>query len=149
MYVLLRIQRPYMHPGTAGTFGSIERLIGPQQEGIKVSNVCCEGSNPNTHRDLQRQPRGLNEWSLYGKSNPLGNGGGFSVREVLTAAEAVVGRPIPFTVGPRRAGDPPVLVARSTRAADVLGWRPARPSLQEMVGSAWEWRRTHPGGYPD
>ena len=79
----------------------------------------------------------------------LGNGGGFSVREVLAAAETVVERPIPFTVGPRRAGDPPVLVARSTRAAEVLGWQPARPSLEEMVGSAWTWRRAHPAGYPD
>jgi UDP-glucose 4-epimerase len=79
----------------------------------------------------------------------LGNGGGFSVRQVLDAAEAVVRRSIPFTVGPRRAGDPPVLVARSTRAEEVLGWRPARPSLEEMVGSAWAWRQAHPGGYPD
>ena len=77
----------------------------------------------------------------------LGNGGGFSIREVIAAAEAVVGRPIPFTVGPRRAGDPPVLVARSTRAADLLGWRPARPGLDEMVGTAWAWRRAHEGGY--
>jgi UDP-glucose 4-epimerase len=79
----------------------------------------------------------------------LGNGGGFSIREVIAAAEAVVGRPIPFTVGSRRAGDPPILVARSTRAADLLGWRPARPSLEEMVGSARAWRLAHPGGYPD
>ncbi len=79
----------------------------------------------------------------------LGNGGGFSNREVIAAAEAVVGRAIPFTVGPRRTGDPPVLVARSTRAEEVLGWRPARPGLDEMVGSAWAWRRAHPGGYPD
>ena len=79
----------------------------------------------------------------------LGNGGGFSIREVLAAAEAAVGRPIPFTVGPRRAGDPPVLVARATRAAEILGWRPTRPTLAEMVGSAWAWRRSHPGGYPD
>ena len=57
----------------------------------------------------------------------LGNGGGFSVREVLAAAEAVVGRPIPSTVGPRRPGDPPVLVARADRAAEILDWRPARP----------------------
>jgi UDP-glucose 4-epimerase len=77
----------------------------------------------------------------------LGNGDGFSVREVLDAAESVAGRPIPYAVGPRRAGDPPVLVARSSRAADVLGWRPARPSLEEMVGSAWAWRQAHPGGY--
>ncbi len=79
----------------------------------------------------------------------LGNGGGFSIREVIAAAESEVGHAIPFTVGPRRAGDPPVLVAQSERAADVLGWRPARPSLEEMVGSAWTWRRAHPGGYGD
>jgi UDP-glucose 4-epimerase len=79
----------------------------------------------------------------------LGNGGGFSNREVIAAAEAVVGRPIQFTFGPRRVGDPPVLVALATRAAEVLGWRPARPSLEEMVGSAWAWRRAHPAGYPD
>jgi UDP-glucose 4-epimerase len=79
----------------------------------------------------------------------LGNGGGFSVREVLAAAEAAVGSPIPFTVGARRAGDPPVLVARSTRAAEVLGWRPTHPTLEEMVGSAWAWRRSNPDGYPD
>jgi UDP-glucose 4-epimerase len=68
---------------------------------------------------------------------------------VIAAAESVVGRAIPFTVGPRRAGDPPVLVARSTHAVDILGWRPARPTLEAMVGSAWAWRRSHPGGYPD
>jgi UDP-glucose 4-epimerase len=79
----------------------------------------------------------------------LGNGGGFSVREVLTAAGQVVGTAIPFTVGPRRGGDPPVLVARATRAAEVLGWRPAQPSLEEIVGSAWAWRMAHPGGYQD
>ncbi len=79
----------------------------------------------------------------------LGNGGGFSVREVLAAAELVVGPPIRYEIGPRRAGDPPVLVARSTRAAEVLGWRPARPSLEEMVRSAWVWRQANPGGYGD
>ena len=73
----------------------------------------------------------------------LGNGDGFSVREVIAAAESVVGAPIPFAVGPRRVGDPPVLVARATRAAEVLGWRPAHPTLESMVGSAWAWRRTH------
>ena len=79
----------------------------------------------------------------------LGNGGGFSVREVLAAAEAVVGRPIPYAAGPRRPGDPPVLVASAARAAEILGWQPARPSLEGMVGSAWAWRRAHPDGYPD
>jgi UDP-glucose 4-epimerase len=77
----------------------------------------------------------------------LGNGDGFSVREVLTTAETVTGRSIPVTIGARRAGDPPVLVARATRAAELLGWRPARPSLEEMVGSAWAWRQANPRGY--
>ena len=79
----------------------------------------------------------------------LGNGGGFSNREVIAAAEAVVGAAIPVTIGARRAGDPPVLVASADRAAAILGWRPLRPTLEEMVGSAWAWRQANPGGYPD
>lgn len=79
----------------------------------------------------------------------LGSGGGFSVREVLAAAERVVGRPVPHSVGPRRAGDPPVLVAAIDRAAEVLGWRPVRSTLDEMIGSAWAWRQAHPAGYED
>jgi UDP-glucose 4-epimerase len=79
----------------------------------------------------------------------LGNGGGFSILEVIAATESVVGRPIPTVIGPRRAGDPPVLVASSERAAEVLGWRPAQTSLEAMVGSAWSWRRAHPDGYGD
>jgi UDP-glucose 4-epimerase len=79
----------------------------------------------------------------------LGNGGGFSVREVLASAEAVIGRPIPHAIGPRRPGDPSVLVADAARAAEILGWRAARPSLAEMIGSSWAWRRAHPDGYRD
>jgi UDP-glucose 4-epimerase len=79
----------------------------------------------------------------------LGNGDGFSNLEVIAAAEQVVGRPIEYDVGPRRPGDPPVLVASSARAEDVLGWRPTRPELSEMVGSAWAWRRRHADGYAD
>lgn len=78
----------------------------------------------------------------------LGSGGGFSVREVLAATEKVVGRPIAHTIGPRRPGDPPILVASTARAESVLGWRPRRSSLEEMIGSAWEWRQRHPAGYP-
>jgi UDP-glucose 4-epimerase len=79
----------------------------------------------------------------------LGSGGGFSIREVIAAAATAVGHDIPFSVGARRAGDPPVLVAQSTRATQILGWRAARPTLGEMIGSAWAWRRAHPDGYPD
>jgi UDP-glucose 4-epimerase len=79
----------------------------------------------------------------------LGTSAGFSVREVLAAAADVVGAPIPHTVGLRRAGDPPVLVASNERAREVLGWTPRRSTLPEMIGSAWAWRRAHPDGYGD
>jgi UDP-glucose 4-epimerase len=77
----------------------------------------------------------------------LGNGGGFSVREVLAAVEEATGRPVPHRIGPRRAGDPPVLVADASRARAVLGWEPAHSHLVEIVTSAWAWRRAHRGGY--
>ena len=77
----------------------------------------------------------------------LGNGGGFSVREVLSAAETVVGRPIQHTIGERRAGDPPVLVADAGRAAEILGWRAQHRDIVEIVASAWAWRQAHPDGY--
>ncbi|HET9757234.1 MAG TPA: UDP-glucose 4-epimerase GalE [Candidatus Limnocylindrales bacterium] len=79
----------------------------------------------------------------------LGNGGGATNLEVIAAAEAVVGRPIDYEVGPRRPGDPPVLVASAERASAVLGWTARRPDLEDMVGSAWAWRRRHPDGYAD
>ncbi len=79
----------------------------------------------------------------------LGSGGGFSVREVLAATAGVVGRPVPHAIGERRPGDPPVLVAATDRAREVLGWLPARSTLDEMIGSAWDWRQRHAGGYPD
>lgn len=79
----------------------------------------------------------------------LGTSSGFSVRDVLREAEAIVGRPIPHVVGPRRAGDPPVLVASNARAREVLGWTPRRSNLAEMIGSAWAWRQAHPAGYGD
>ena len=69
----------------------------------------------------------------------LGNGGGFSVREVIDVAGRVTGRTIPVQMGPRRAGDPARLVASCARAAAELGWRPARPGLSEIVESAWRW----------
>jgi UDP-glucose 4-epimerase len=79
----------------------------------------------------------------------LGGGRGYSVREVLAAVERAVGHPIAQRVGPRRPGDPAVLVAASERARKVLGWTPSRSSLDEMIGSAWAWRQRHPQGYPD
>lgn len=69
----------------------------------------------------------------------LGNGRGFSVREVIAAAEAASGRTVAFDIAPRRAGDPAVLVAASDRARDVLGWSPRHADLAEIIDSAWRW----------
>jgi len=74
----------------------------------------------------------------------LGSETGFSVLEVIAAAERVIGRPIGAELGPRRAGDPPILVAANRLAREVLGWTPRLGSLDEMIGSAWAWRRSQP-----
>jgi UDP-glucose 4-epimerase len=71
----------------------------------------------------------------------LGNGRGFSVREVIEAARAVTGRDIPYELAPRRPGDPAVLVASSVRARSELGWHPASPALATIIESAWRWHR--------
>ncbi len=77
----------------------------------------------------------------------LGNGEGYSVREVIAACERVCGGTIPTVTKPRRPGDPPRLVASAQKAATELGWRPRFPTLDEMVSTAWEWHRSHPLGY--
>jgi UDP-glucose 4-epimerase len=77
----------------------------------------------------------------------LGTGRGHSVREVLDACRRATGHPIPEQLGPRRAGDPPVLVADSRRAQRELAWRPQYEDLDSIVATAWNWHRTHPQGY--
>jgi UDP-glucose 4-epimerase len=79
----------------------------------------------------------------------LGSGTGFSNREIVTAAEKVVGHPIAVKMGERRAGDPAVLVAGAQRANEVLGWHPGHGTVEEIIESAWKWRRAHPNGYAD
>ena len=74
----------------------------------------------------------------------LGNGQGFSVREVIAAAQAVSGRTIPFSIEPRRAGDPAVLVAASDKARAELGWAPAYDRLEPILETALRWHRDQP-----
>jgi len=76
----------------------------------------------------------------------LGCGDGFTVKEVIDAARRVTGKDIPVEVGPRRAGDPAVLVASSEKIKHALGWSPKRDSLDVIVGSAWQWERTFLSG---
>jgi len=79
----------------------------------------------------------------------VGSGTGASVREVLAAVGRVGGQPVPHTVGPRRAGDPTILVAASDRLRAETGWAPRLGSLEDIVRTAWAWREAHPGGYGD
>jgi UDP-glucose 4-epimerase len=77
----------------------------------------------------------------------LGTGNGYSVRQVIDACRHVTGHPIPEQIGPRRAGDPPVLIADSRRAREVLGWQPQYRDIAQIVATAWNWHRSHPQGY--
>lgn len=77
----------------------------------------------------------------------LGNGRGFSVRQVVEVARKVTGHALPAKDAPRRPGDPAVLVASSEKIRRELGWQPHYPELEQIVASAWEWRRRHPNGY--
>ncbi len=79
----------------------------------------------------------------------LGNGNGYSVKEVIDAAREVTGHPIRARLEPRRPGDPPRLVASAARAKEVLGWRPQQPGLRAILEDAWAWHRAHPEGYAD
>ncbi len=84
-----------------------------------------------------------------GESNVfnLGNGVGFTVKEVIDVARRVTGHPIPAEISPRRAGDPAQLVASSEKAKSVLGWKPQYDSLETIVDSAWKWHKAHPNGF--
>ena len=77
----------------------------------------------------------------------LGSSHGFSVNEMISAARSVTGKEIPVKIGPRRAGDPGILVASTDKAKRVLGWNPANTSVEKIIEDAWRWHSTHPAGY--
>ena len=79
----------------------------------------------------------------------LGNGDGYSVREVIETCEKITGKNIPTVEKPRRPGDPPKLVASAAKAINELGWKPQFPKLEDIVATAWAWHVKHPTGYPD
>ena len=79
----------------------------------------------------------------------LGNGVGFTVREVVETARKVTGDPIKAVISPRRAGDPARLIASSEKAKRVLGWKPEHADLEEIIATAWNWHRNHPHGYAE
>jgi UDP-glucose 4-epimerase len=79
----------------------------------------------------------------------LGNGHGFSVREVIDTVRRVTSHPVPAREIEPRPGDPPILVASPAKIKRELGWSARLPALETIVRSAWEWRRAHPDGYGD
>jgi UDP-glucose 4-epimerase len=86
-----------------------------------------------------------NDWGVFN----LGTTNGSSVQEIIRAVEGVTDRSLPVVVGPRRHGDPPKLIASAERARNLLGWNPTRSTVEQMVGSAWDWMERNPDGYID
>ncbi|KEI97220.1 UDP-glucose 4-epimerase [Clostridium botulinum A2B7 92] len=77
----------------------------------------------------------------------LGNGEGFSVKEVIDICRKVTGHAIPSEIAARRSGDPAILIASSEKIIKELGWNPKKASLESIIDSAWKWHRSHPDGY--
>jgi UDP-glucose 4-epimerase len=94
---------------------------------------------------LEALEQGLLDWRIYN----LGNGQGYSNKEVVAAARQVTGHPLPAVMAARRPGDAPILVASSERIRRELGWQPTVPELERIIASAWEWHCSHPRGYDD
>jgi UDP-glucose 4-epimerase len=116
----------------------------PTPDGTCVRDYIHVADLADAHiRALERLDH-LSEWVFN-----LGNGAGYSVMEVVGAVGRVTGRPVPVRDAPRRPGDPARLVASSDRARDLLGWAPARPGIDAIVGDAWAWMQRHPRGYGD
>lgn len=84
---------------------------------------------------------------LSGETYNLGNGDGYSVKEVIEVARSVTGKPIPSKIVKRRLGDPAVLISSSQKAIKELGWKPQFPELHTIIDTAWKWHKNHPYGY--
>jgi len=117
----------------------------PTKDGTCVRDYIHVADLANAHWLALRRLREAGEGGVYN----LGNGSGFSVKEVIEVARQVTGHPIPSVVAPRRPGDPAVLIASSEKAERELGWKRRYADLATMIESAWNWHRNHPNGYTD
>jgi UDP-glucose 4-epimerase len=121
----------------------------PTPDGTCIRDYIHVGDLAEAHllglRWVEREARRLREGGGPAQATPgvfnLGNGKGYSVREVIQAAEAVTGRAVPTRVAPRRAGDPPVLLAAAEAAQRQLGWQPRYPELEVILAHAWAWHQ--------
>ena len=135
---------PLVLRAAAGTRESVQ-VFGtdyPTRDGTAVRDYIHVEDLGRAHL-LALEAAGPGEHRVYN----LGNGAGFSVREVVEAARAVTGHSITAVEAPRRAGDPAVLVASSDRIRSELGWKPEKPELEAMISDAWDWMQAHPNGY--
>lgn len=115
----------------------------PTEDGTCIRDYVHVMDLANAHRLALNYLRTHNRSDVFN----LGNGTGFSVKQVIDTARKVTDHPIPAKVSPRRAGDPAVLVASADKAKRLLNWQPRCPELETIIASAWNWHRRHPRGY--
>ncbi|CAJ1001515.1 UDP-glucose 4-epimerase [Brevibacillus aydinogluensis] len=115
----------------------------PTEDGTCIRDYVHVMDLANAHRLALNYLRTHNRSDVFN----LGNGTGFSVKQVIDTARKVTGHSIPAKVSPRRAGDPAVLVASADKAKRLLNWQPRCPELETIIASAWNWHRRHPHGY--
>lgn len=116
---------------------------GKEKDGTCVRDYIHVNDLAQAHILAMKYLRDGNDSNIFN----LGNGVGFTVKEVVETARKVTGHPIPAKEEPRRSGDPSMLIASSAKAKEVLGWNPQYADLETIIGTAWKWHKSHPNGY--
>lgn len=116
---------------------------GKEKDGTCVRDYIHVNDLAQAHILAMKYLRDGNDSNIFN----LGNGVGFTVKEVVETARKVTGHSIPAKEEPRRAGDPSMLIASSAKAKEVLGWNPQYADLETIIDTAWNWHKSHPNGY--
>lgn len=116
---------------------------GKEKDGTCVRDYIHVNDLAQAHILAMKYLRDGNDSNIFN----LGNGVGFTVKEVVETARKVTEHPIPAKEEPRRAGDPSMLIASSAKAREVLGWNPQYADLETIIDTAWNWHKSHPNGY--
>ncbi len=116
---------------------------GKEKDGTCVRDYIHVNDLAQAHILAMKYLRDGNDSNIFN----LGNGVGFTVKEVVETARKVTGHPISAKEEPRRAGDPSMLIASSAKAKEVLGWNPQYADLETIIDTAWNWHKSHPNGY--
>ena len=116
---------------------------GKEKDGTCVRDYIHVNDLAQAHILAMKYLRDGNDSNIFN----LGNGVGFTVKEVVETARKVTGHPISAKEEPRRAGDPSMLIASSAKAKEVLGWNPQYADLEKIIDTAWNWHKSHQNGY--